>query len=89
MSKNFPMILQTRYDEVEDRVTGQHLIWDYDNLQGDFYTYDLNDRPEDCILTRDLFTAEDYIWAVKFGIELGRNGYEDIEIIEKPFEEVK
>lgn len=44
-----------------------------------FSVSNLCECPEDAIIGRDLFDAEDYIRAVKFGIELAQKGYDDIE----------
>lgn len=44
-----------------------------------FQVSNLNECPEDAIIGRDLFDASDYINAVRFGIELAKNGYDDIE----------
>lgn len=42
----------------------------------------LNECPEDAIIGRDLFDVDDYIKALKLGIELARKGYTDIKIKE-------
>lgn len=44
-----------------------------------FSVYNLCECPEDAIIGRDLFDAQDYINAVKFGMKLAQNGYNDIE----------
>ena len=80
MTKVYPMNLDCYYDNYENRITSQHLYWDYDGEKGNFRAADLCECPEDAILTRDLFTAEDFIWAVKFGMSLGRKGYETIKV---------
>lgn len=54
---------QTLYDEKGDEV---------------FYCYNLNDCPEDAIIGRDIFSAQSYIDAVKYGMELAKEGYTDI-----------
>lgn len=45
----------------------------------DFNVYNLSECPEDAIIGRDLFDAEDYIEALKKGIELAQMGYTNIE----------
>lgn len=45
-----------------------------------FSASDLSECPEDCTLTRDLFTAYDYIDAVEFGMRLAQEGYTEIEV---------
>ena len=44
-----------------------------------FSVSNLSECPEDAIIGRDLFDASDYINAVRFGMELAKNGYDDIE----------
>ena len=44
-----------------------------------FSVSNLNECPEDAIISRDLFDAEDYIKAVKYGITLAQQGYTDVE----------
>ena len=36
--------------------------------------------PEDAIISRDLFSADEYIDALKLGMELARKGYDNISI---------
>lgn len=45
-----------------------------------FEVNDLTECPEDAMIMRDLFDANEYIDAVKLGIELGRRGYTGIEV---------
>lgn len=44
-----------------------------------FSVYNLNECPEDAIIGRNLFDADDYIKAVRYGMELARQGYDDVE----------
>lgn len=44
-----------------------------------FSVSNLSECPEDAIIGRDLFDASDYIRAVRFGMELAKAGYDDIE----------
>lgn len=46
-----------------------------------FYVYDLSDCPEDAIIGRGLFDAFDWINAVKYGMELAKQGYDHIEAV--------
>lgn len=71
-------------DDYED-VRGQELYNEIENI--DFYVYNLTDCPEDAIIGRDLFTADDYIDALHKGMELAKKGYTDIEINEIESEE--
>lgn len=68
----------------EDCYVGEryHEIIDKDNNSVLFSCYNLNECPEDAIIGRDLFDGEDYIRAIKFGMELAKKGYTDVEIVE-------
>lgn len=71
-------------DDYED-VRGQELYNEIEKI--DFSVYNLADCPEDAIIGRDLFTADDYIDALCKGMELAKKGYTDIEINEIESEE--
>lgn len=71
-------------DDYED-VRGQELYNEIEKI--DFSVYNLADCPEDAIIGRDLFTADDYIDALHKGMELAKKGYTDIEINEIESEE--
>lgn len=43
-----------------------------------FSVSNLSECPEDAIIGRDLFTADDYIATLKKGMELAQKGYTDI-----------
>ena len=45
-----------------------------------FQVSDLSEYPEDATLTRDLFSAQQYIEAVRYGIKLAKQGYDDVEM---------
>jgi hypothetical protein len=47
-----------------------------------FSVYNLNECPEDAIIGRDLFDAYDYIRAVRYGIELAKQGYDEVEYVD-------
>lgn len=53
------------HQEVTDPDTGKTV----------FSVYNLADCPEDAIIGRSLFDAHDWLDAVKYGIELARQGY--------------
>lgn len=63
-------------------------VWS-DNREEDvwFCVKDLNETPEDAVVGRDLFDAQDFIAAVRLGIRIAKRGYDDIEIVEEPWEE--
>lgn len=52
-----------------------------------FHVYNLCECPEDAMIGRDLFDANQFLDALKLGIELGRKGYSDIEFTDKNREE--
>lgn len=56
------------YHEVTDPETGKKV----------FHAYNLAECPEDAIIGRDIFDAYDWLKAVKFGMELARQGYVDV-----------
>lgn len=62
----------------DDEQTGQTLFDENGNCV--FCVYNLNECPEDAIIRRGLFDANDYINAVKYGIQLAQQGYTDVEI---------
>ena len=43
-----------------------------------YWVHDLYECPEDAILGRDLFSANDYIEALELGMKLAREGYTEI-----------
>lgn len=59
----------TRYQDVSDE------------LGIKFSVYNLNECPEDAIIGRDLFDASDYLRAVRYGIELAKQGYDEVEYV--------
>lgn len=71
-------------DDYED-IRGQDLYNEIEKIN--FSVYNLADCPEDAIIGRDLFTADDYIDALCKGMELAKKGYTDIEINEIESEE--
>lgn len=46
-----------------------------------FNVYNLNECPEDATIGRDLFNAKDFLEAVKYGIELAKQGYTEVEYV--------
>lgn len=71
-------------DDYED-IREQELYNEIEKIN--FSVYNLADCPEDAIIGRDLFTADDYIDALCKGMELAKKGYTDIEINEIESEE--
>ena len=79
MTKEEGKILNLAIEEYDDdwEVSTQEI--DFDELGIYFKVYDMSECPEDAIIGRDLFTAEEYIEALKKGIELAQMGYTDIK----------
>lgn len=76
----YPMRLLENYDYYKDGIDAQTLCWNYDNFKGKFRVSDMCECPEDAIIGRDLFTADDFIDAVRFGMDLAKKGYTDIDL---------
>ncbi len=50
----------------------------YDGERQLFRVHDLTDCPEDAIIGRDLFDAYDWLRAVRYGMELAKQGYTSV-----------
>lgn len=50
----------------------------YDGGSQLFRVYDLTDCPEDAIIGRDLFDAHQWLEAVRYGMELAKQGYTSV-----------
>jgi hypothetical protein len=61
---------------IQQRIDDEEELWLFE-------VNDLTECPEDAMINRDLFDADEYIEAVKFGIDLGRKGYTGIEVIKE------
>lgn len=59
-----------------DGVTYEQVSDEEQNL---FSVCNLNECPEDAIIGRDLFDANDYLTAVRYGIKLAKQGYDEVE----------
>ena len=46
-----------------------------------FNVCDLTECPEDATINRDLFNADDYLRAVRYGIDLAKAGYDQVEYV--------
>ena len=79
----YPMTITEYHDDYNDRICAQKIEWNYDNFKGRFRVCDLCECPEDAIIGRDLFTAYDFIEAIKFGIDLAHKGYTGLELTEE------
>lgn len=61
-------------------MTTSHSIVDPDIDTEIFEAYDLSECPEDAIIGRSLFDGDDYINALKRGMELAKQGYTELDI---------
>ena len=52
-----------------------------------FYVYDLYEYPEDAIIGRSLFDADDFIETLKLGFRIARKGYDRIVVEQEPWED--
>lgn len=68
--------------EYEEDYYGYERSQTINNKENDIYfcVYNLNECPEDAIIGRNLFTADNYIKALNEGIELAKKGYTSVEI---------
>lgn len=65
-----------RLVEIEDDYDGlvqEQEVYDGDKLV--YHVWNLTDCPEDAIIERSLFSAHQWLKAVKYGMELARQGY--------------
>lgn len=65
--------------ELDDFGVCEEKVFDGDNLL--FDVYNMTDCPEDATISRDLFSASQYLRAVRYGIELAKKGYDEVEYI--------
>lgn len=61
-------------------------VYDGDKLL--FDVCNLTDCPEDAIVGRSLFSSSDWINAVRLGMELSRQGYDDVSLGDATVEKV-
>lgn len=47
-----------------------------------YSVWNLCDCPEDAIVDRSLFSAYDYVRAVEYGMELAKQGYDSVSVME-------
>ena len=80
-TKEFKIVYEYDDDLGSDYLMNQDL---YEvNEDGDheiYYVYNLTDCPEDAIIDRSLFSAEEYVAAVEYGMSLGRQGYTSTKV---------
>ncbi len=63
-----------------DFAVGVSLFDQNDNMV--FSAWNLNECPEDAVIGRDLFDEKDFIKAVKLGMGLAKQGYDDVKYVD-------
>ena len=81
MEKLFEMNVTTWFDDYDNCPVSQIVEWDDGTRSGSYHVTNLWDCPEDACIGRDLFSADDFIAAVKFGMLLAQDGYTGIHAI--------
>ena len=72
-------ILKLETDFYDGYITGERV---YDDSNQIFSVYNLTECPEDATIWRDLFSSSDYLSAVRYGIRLAKQGYDEVEYVE-------
>lgn len=73
--KVYKVIINQKEDEY-DSVCYEFI----DNDMMQFHVSNMSECPEDAIIGRDLFDADDYIRAVRTGMKLAQEGYTDLDV---------
>ena len=74
-------ILKVKLEEYIDNYEGcryQEVTSEDENIN--YSVSNLDECPEDAIISRDLFSADEYIDTLKLGMELAQKGYNNISI---------
>ena len=72
-------ILKIRYEQNEYEGTCYQEVNDEFGCR--FSVCNLSECPEDAIIGRELFDASDYLRAIRYGIELAKQGYDSVEYV--------
>ncbi len=72
-------ILKLESDFYDGYITGERV---YDENEQMFSVYDLTECPEDATIYRNLFNSSDYLRAIRYGIRLAKQGYDEVEYVE-------
>lgn len=70
-------------EEYEDGYTVEQKVFDSDTGVMMFNVYDLTDCPEDATINRCLFSAGQYLRAIRIGLRLASEGYDEVEFVSK------
>ena len=81
MEKLFEMNVTTWFDNYDNCPESQKVEWDDGVRSGSYRVSNLWDCPEDACIGRDLFSADDFIAAVKLGMLLAQDGYTGIHTV--------
>lgn len=85
MAEDKILLLDVKYGNDEDIGSERWQTIDNEENNIHFNVHNLYDCPEDAIIGRDLFDANDYINALNKGIELALKGYTSVKV--KTYEE--
>ena len=82
-----PKVLFLREEYDDDLGDGyrrsQELFEEEDGKERTIYwVNNLSDCPEDAIIDRSLFSVEEYVRAMEYGIRLAHQGYDGIKLVE-------
>lgn len=78
LSKTLAFKVQNRFDDYNKITEAQMAICEEEQIS--YYVQNLDQYPEDAIVDRDLFSAEDYIAAVQLGMDMAAKGYTNVSI---------
>lgn len=78
LSKTLNFKVQSRFDDYNQLTEAQMAICEEEQIS--YYVQNLDQCPEDAIVDRDLFSAEDYIAAIQLGMDMAAKGYTGVSI---------
>ena len=81
MEKLFEMNVTTWFDDYDNCPESQKVEWNDGVRGGSYRVHNLWDCPEDACIGRDVFSADDFIAAVKLGMLLAQDGYTGIHTV--------
>ena len=81
MEKLFEMNVTTWFDDYDNCPESQKVEWDDGVRSGSYYVSNLWDCPEDACIGRALFSADDFIAAIRLGMLLAQDGYTGIHTV--------
>jgi hypothetical protein len=81
MEKLFEINVTSWFDDYDNCPESQKVEWDDGVRNGSYYVHNLCECPEDACIGRDLFSADDFIAAIAFGMRLAQDGYTGIHTV--------